>query len=476
MDTAIVWLRRDLRLDDNPALAAAARRARAVIPVWIHEPDAPRGDGTDWWLPHSLRDLDRSLRARDSRLMLRRGPAMDCLHALVAETGAGAVYWNRRYEPDEVQRDRGIFQSLRESGVEVQSFRAALLREPWELATGAGTPYRVFTPFWQAFRRAGEMPAPISRPSRIPAPARWPQSEAVEALDIDRDSTHHRRALGDHWQPGESGARTALERFLRRGLSHYAGGRDHPAEDGVSRLSPHLHFGELSPARAWKRVARRMESDPDSREGGEAWLRQLVWREFAHHVLFHFPHTPDQPMYRRWRHFPWREDHEDLLAAWREGRTGYPIVDAGMRELWETGWMHNRVRMLVASLLVKNMRVPWQSGAAWFLETLVDADLANNTLGWQWCAGCGADAAPYFRIFNPFTQSRRFDPEGRYIRRWLPELAALPARYRHAPHEAPESVLADASLRLDHHYPRPVIDYADSRREALAAAEKARGR
>ncbi|MDQ2070224.1 cryptochrome/photolyase family protein [Natronospira bacteriovora] len=477
MKTLILWFRRDLRLSDNPALRAAVDVAETVIPVFIHAPEeegqwAP-GEAARWWQHESLASLADRLAESGSRLILRRGSTREVLADLLAETGAEGVYWNRLYEPALVERDRSIKQWLRAEGHEARSFQAALLVEPWAMRTGKGEPYRVFTPFWRAFGKRGSPRSPRRKPGTLRPATNWPRSESLQALGLLPAVRWYPR-LASCWQPGEAGAEAALTRFLDRGLSSYHEDRDRPAVDGISRLSPHLHHGELSPFQAWQRVSERLAAQAALTQGGEAWLRELVWREFAHHVLFEFPHTPEAPLYERWADFPWREDHQPLLRAWQRGETGYPIVDAGMRELWHSGFMHNRVRMVAASLLVKNIRAPWLAGARWFWDTLVDADLANNTMGWQWSAGCGADAAPYFRIFNPFTQSRRFDGDGAYIRRWLPELARLPDKALHAPHEAEASLLQAAGVRLGKDYPRPVVDYRESRAAALAAAKQLR--
>lgn len=475
MQSLLLWFRRDLRLSDNPALRAAVDRARTVIPVYIHAPEeegdwAP-GAASRWWLHESLRALQAELASKGSRLIIRAGPTREALAALLAETGADGVVWNRLYEPAVVDRDRRIKQWLRHEGYRAESFRGALLVEPWEMRTGKGQPYRVFTPFWRALARRGDPAAPLPRPRILRPPDGWPLSEPLEGLDLP-PRVRWDRKLARHWTPGEGGAAAAVDRFLEGAMGRYDEGRDRPGEDGVSRLSPHLHFGEISPHQAWHRVQSRVAGEAAVAAGGQAWLRQLAWREFAHHVLFEFPHSADRPLYERWQAFPWRESHGAMLRAWQRGETGYPLVDAGMRELWETGYMHNRVRMVAASLLVKNIRAPWQLGARWFWDTLVDADLANNSMGWQWSAGSGADAAPYFRIFNPFTQSRRFDPAGRYIRRWVPELAGLPDRDIHAPHEAKPMVLEAAGVRPGRDYPLPVVDYRRSREEALAAARE----
>lgn len=477
MQSVLLWFRRDLRLADNPALRAALEDAETVIPVYIHAPEeegdwAP-GAASKWWLHESLSALADELADQGSRLVIRHGPSASTLVRLLAETGAGGVYWNRLYDPAPVARDRGIKQELREAGYRAESFRGALMVEPWELRTGQGEPYRVFTPFWRAFAKRGDPVAPLPSPRTLRPPGRWPDSGSIESLGL-LPRVRWDRKFRHYWTPGEAGAAAALDRFLDGPVADYADGRDQPGDDGVSGLSPHLHFGEISPHQAWHQVQSRIAGDAAAAAGGQAWLRQLVWREFAHHILFAFPHSADEALYSRWSRFPWREKHESMLAAWQRGETGFPIVDAGMRQLWETGYMHNRVRMIAASLLVKNIRAPWQKGARWFWDTLVDADLANNSMGWQWSAGSGADAAPYFRIFNPFTQSRRFDPAGHYIRRWVPELAGLPDKPIHAPHEAPARVLGEAGLRLGRDYPEPVVDYRQSRAEALEAARKMR--
>lgn len=464
MKLAIFWFRRDLRLTDNPGLCAALEAAEVVLPVYLSTPEdegdwAPGGAGR-WWLHQSLAALDKALRTRGSRLVMRSGTAANALAKLVADTGAEGVFWNRLYEPALVERDTAIKSRLREEGVEAHSFKAALLHEPWELATGKGDPYRVFTPFWKAALQRSEPALPIAAPQDLKAPARWPADQALGELGL-MPAIRWYDGLASAWTPGEAGALVRLDDWCEARLGDYAAERNRPDHDGTSALSPHLHHGELSPRQAWHAGnARRGEL---SEAGIESWLRELGWREFAHHVLFHFPGTPTEPMYERYSAFPWREDHEELAEAWRRGRTGIPIVDAGMRQLWETGWMHNRVRMIAASLLVKNIRAPWQVGARWFWDTLVDADLANNTLGWQWTAGSGADAAPYFRIFNPVIQGGKFDPRGDYVRRWVHELADVSADRIHQPSDS-----------LAPGYPGPIVDLKKSRQEALAALQQVR--
>lgn len=468
---SIVWFRSDLRLEENPALAAALGRGGPVVPlfVWAPEEESPWAPGaaSRWWLHHSLAALDRSLRERRSRLLLRKGPSEAALRKLARETGAGALFWNRRYEPAVIERDRRIEESFRRTGIEVSSHNGSLLAEPWEIETKTGKPYRVFTPFWKAMLERPEPMETAGAPARIPPPRPRPASLDLGDLgllpEIDRAA-----GMRGAWTPGEEGAKESLRRFLKEGAEEYDGERDRPDRTGTSRLSPHLHFGEISPRRVWAHARRAAARRRTKRLDPVPWLRQIAWREFAHHLLFHFPHTPEKPLREAFARFPWRRGKREL-RAWEKGRTGYPIVDAGMRELRSTGWMHNRVRMIAASFLTKDLLIPWQEGARWFWETLVDADLANNTLGWQWTAGCGADAAPYFRVFNPVSQGERYDPEGAYVRRWVPEIAALPDRYVHRPWEAPEEVLEGAGVRLGMIYPKPMVDHGEARGAALAA-------
>jgi len=464
MTHALVWLRRDLRLDDQPALRAALEAGHVPVPVYVHAPEeegrwAP-GAASDAWLHRSLAALDADLRARGSRLLLRRGPSEAALQALVRETGAVAVYWNRRYEPATQPRDAAIKRGLREAGVEATSFNGSLLFEPWELATGQGTPYKVFTPFWRKALAHWRLPACWAAPARLPSPPAL-AGEALDALAL-APSRDWDRGFWSHWQPGEAGARDMLQAFTDGALQGYREQRDLPDRTGTSRLSPHLHFGEIAP---WRIVAALQAPGRAAALAADrdAYIRELGWREFAHHLLHHFPRTPTHNLDARFDRFTWAPLDARVLRAWRHGRTGIPIVDAGMRELWATGYMHNRVRMIVASLLCKQLRQHWRVGARWFWDTLVDADLANNTLGWQWVAGTGADAAPYFRIFNPVAQALRFDPSARYITRWVPELAALPMAQRFAPWEHPQALAALAPS-----YPvQPVVDLAQGRAQAL---------
>ncbi len=477
----LLWFRQDLRLQDNAALAAAVARGGPVIPVYVLDDESEGawrpGGASRWWLHHSLAALDEALRGRGSRLVLRIGAAADAIPALREETGAGAVYWNRRYEPASIARDRALKAHLGSDGVEAKSFNAALLFEPHTIANKQGKPFQVFTPYWRHC-----LTLPVNAPADafegdLPAPGRWPRSETVDDLRL-LPRLPWADAFPQHWRPGEAGAQAQLAHFVREAVHAYDDERNRPDRPGTSRLSPHLHFGELGPRQVWaavKALGRERGTFPAS-NGARVFLSEIGWREFAHHLLFHFPDTPEEPLRAEFAAFPWAKDPGGRrLRAWQRGRTGYPIVDAGMRELWATGWMHNRVRMIVASFLVKHLRLPWNEGAAWFWDTLVDADLAANTLGWQWSAGCGADAAPYFRIFAPVLQGQKFDPDGVYVRRWVPELAKLPDKFLHAPWTAPAEVRAYAGVDLGETYPEPIVDHAEARAEALAAFKQLRG-
>lgn len=472
MTTAIVWFRNDLRVADHPALHHAAASGARVLPVYIHAPEelAPwqPGSASRWWLHHSLHALRETLARLGATLVIRRGASADCLRQLAGESGAREVHWNRAYEPAAAQRDRVVTEQLTAAGIACRPHHAALLFEPGSVLAQTGRPYQVFTPFWHACQRQAASPTPLGSPHALPPPAGRFDTLTVDALGL-LPSLPWYTGLHDTWRPGESAAHQRLQAFCQSALADYPHWRDFPDRPGTSRLSPYLHFGEITPQQiTWtlRDYAQRAEH-PGIVRAVEAVLRQLVWREFAHHILHHFPHTADAPLNPRFRDFPWRHDPA-LLRAWQLGHTGVPIVDAGMRQLWQTGWMHNRVRMLVASFLVKNCRIHWREGARWFWDTLIDADLANNSLNWQWVAGCGADAAPYHRIFNPVLQGEKFDRNGRYVRRWLPELAALPDRWLHQPWLAPRAELAAAGVQLGRDYPEPVVDLAATRRQALA--------
>jgi len=470
---SIVWFRQDLRLADNPALAAAVSAGGPIIPLYIFAPEEEGswipGAASSWWLHQSLKSMAEDFRGGGSSLLFRKGPAETVLRELVRETGAAAVFWNRRYEPACIVRDSAVKEALRRNAVRAESFNSSLIFEPWDLKTQAGGPYQVFTPFWKAARRRTAPPLPREAPKTWRIFPGKLASLALEDFHLE-PKVPWDGGLREAWEPGEKGAQHELDRFLDSGLLDYPEKRDRPAVAGTSRLSPHLHFGELSPRQVWQALQQRASQDrrPGIQRGTEGYLRQLGWREFAYHLLYHFPETVDRPLRKEFERFPWKRDPESL-RAWQRGQTGYPIVDAGMRELWKTGWMHNRVRMIVASFLVKDLLQPWQEGARWFWDTLVDADLANNTLGWQWTAGCGADAAPYFRIFNPVSQGEKFDSKGGYVRRWVPELAKLPDEFLHRPWEAGLELLNKSGVFLGENYPYPIVDHAAARALALHA-------
>ena len=477
----LLWFRQDLRLQDNPALGAAIARGGPIVPVFILDDEGerrwPMGGASRWWLHYSLASLDQSLRERGSQLVLARGESEKVLHDLARQLKAGAVFWNRRYEPAVIARDKTIKAGLAEAGLEVKSFNAALLHEPHTITNKSGGPFQVFTPYWRHC-----LTLPVTEPLKLSsgpfsAPTKWPRSLALEDLGL-LPRLPWAGGLRETWTPGETGALKRLRQFAARAMEDYSDTRNFPGRDGTSMLSAWLHFGELSPRQVWAAVQAKSKDSgvfPPSK-GAAVFLSEVGWREFAHHLLFHFPHTPEKPLRADFERFPWAADPEGVkLRAWQRGRTGYPIVDAGMRQLWHTGWMHNRVRMIVASFLVKHLRLSWTHGAAWFWDTLVDADLASNTLGWQWSAGCGADAAPYFRVFAPVLQGLKFDGSGDYVRRWVPELAKLPAENIHAPWEAPLHVLAEAGVVLGEDYPHPIVDHAKARAEALAAFKDLRG-
>lgn len=474
--TSIVWFRNDLRLADNPALSHAVTDSDTTLPVFIWDPDGEgdwaAGAASRWWLHHSLTDLTDSLEQRGARLVIRTGNSGRILAELIETTGADLVVWNRRYEPAVIERDRQIKQSLQESGCRVETFNGSLLREPWEVETGQGDPYRVFTPFWKSVKGTLDDVEPLEAPDAIPSPEDWPESLQVDDLELlptiawDAEFYHT-------WIPGESGAQRSLDEFLSYRMPDYADGRNRPDKTSTSELSPHLHFGEISPRQIYSAV-NHSNLNGHTRKSADVFLNEVGWREFAYHLLYHFPSTTDQPLREAFEQFPW-EESASALRAWQKGRTGFPIVDAGMRQLWAIGWMHNRVRMIVGSFLTKDLLQPWQQGARWFWDTLVDADLANNTFGWQWVSGCGADAAPFFRVFNPVLQGEKFDPDGDYVRMWVPELAEMPSKWIHKPWSAPDWVLDEARVVLGETYPEPIVDHGEARKAALAAYEHIKG-
>jgi deoxyribodipyrimidine photo-lyase len=461
----IVWFRQDLRLADNPALAAAARSGCPLIPLYILDDSGewPLGGASRWWLHHSLASLKHDLAQRGAPLVLRRGDSAVELRKLIAETGAQAVYWNRIYEPHAVARDTALKTGL---GIPVHTFNASLLREPWDVKSGAGTHFKVFTPFYRALKRDLTHTDNCAAPERLAGVATPIASGDIGAWALTPMKPNWAAEFPAHWTPGEAGALARLDAFLNGALKGYANSRDVPGIPATSRLSPHLQFGEISPWRVWSAAESAIAVTDLDREKFQA---ELAWREFSHHLLFHEPRLPVDNLRKEFDAFPWTSNSEIAFRAWTRGQTGVPIVDAGMRELWATGWMHNRVRMIAASFLVKNLMIDWRLGARWFWDTLADASLANNSASWQWVAGSGADAAPFFRIFNPVIQGQKFDAAGDYVRRWVPEIARLPHANVHAPWDAGASIRAAAGVDLGVTYPQPIVDLAASRNRALQA-------
>jgi deoxyribodipyrimidine photo-lyase len=464
--SVIYWFRRDLRLADNPALVDAIAAGGPIIPVFILDDDDAGSFGVGaaarWWLHHSLTALDAALRDKRSRLILRRGSAPSVMAELIDQTGATRVVASRRVEPWARAQEKSVAMIAARHGAGVQWCSYSLLHDPAAMRTLSGGPYKVFTPFWKSLQRGmASVSRPLPAPESVPGPDRWPVSDPLDAWGLRPSQPDWAAGFDACWVPGEAGAQARLQTFLSQALTSYGDRRDFPAYPATSGLSAALHFGEISPLTVWHQ-GQRWSGSP----GLEKFLSELAWREFCAHLLFHFPDLPQHPLRAEFSDFPWESD-AGLLQTWQKGQTGYPIVDAGMRQLWQTGWMHNRVRMIVASFLVKDLLLPWQDGQAWFWNTLVDADLANNAAGWQWVSGCGADAAPYFRVFNPVRQGVQFDPQGAYVRRWCPELADLPDDCIHAPWEAPPLVLLQAGIRLGETYPVPVVDHAAARNRAL---------
>ena len=448
----IVWFRRDLRLADNPALHAAVETGAPIIPVFVLD-ETPEvrspGAAARCWLDKSLRALAKDLETRGSRLVLRRGEAGRILRDLATETGA-TVIWNRLYDPGVTDRDAGLKAELG-----AKSCNGGLLLDPWSVKTKTGGPYKVFTAFWNSARDQVDVGAALPAPSKLKAPEHWPTSDDLNGWNLHPHKPDW--STGFDWTPGEAAAMARLKAFVKGGLADYPRGRDRPGEDGSSRLSPYLHWGEIGPRQVWRAV----EAAGAPRDAAETFLAELGWREFNHQLLYHQPDFETVNFKPQFDRLHWRDAPREL-AAWKRGMTGYPIVDAGMRQLWATGWMHNRVRMIVGSFLVKDLLIDWREGERWFWDALVDADSANNAGNWQWVAGSGADASPFFRIFNPVTQGRRFDPDGAYVRRWIPELAGVAREHLHAPWEAGGAA----------GYPPPIVDHGEARDRALKAYKR----
>jgi len=471
---SLLWLDNDLRIHDHEALRAALADPGPVLPVFVWAPEtlgdwAP-GAASRWWLHHSLQALQAQLADRGAGLHLAQGDPGQRLRELAEAVDADTVHWTRRLGPERTRRDERVRQVLAEASLDVHVHDGRILHDPAEVETTSGGPYRVFTPFWDRFQAEVHVPRPQPAPEAIATPSSVPGG--CELVDLDLLPTPDwAHGLRETWRPGEAGAHQRLATVVDDRLDAYLEARDRPDVEGTSRLSPHLAWGEISPRAVWWRVKDAILDGAVDPEAARGFLRQVGWREFGYHLIHHFPQTPTEPLREKYENLPWRQA-PDELERWRRGRTGFPLVDAGLRQLWHEGWIHNRVRMVVAAFLAKHLLLPWQEGAEWFWDTLVDADLANNTLGWQWAAGCGADAQPFFRMFNPMTQGEDHDPDGVYVRRWVPELADLPDEYLNRPWEAPPEVLAQADVELGEDYPEPIVDHGEARARAQSAYDR----
>src|SRR6056297_1074334 len=460
----LLWLRRDLRLSDHPALCAAIARGGPVIPLFILDPlTEGLGAAPKWRLGLSLADLAQRLDAMGSRLILRRGAALEVLRDLVRETGAGAVYWSRAYDPDSVARDKNVKAGLKADGVDAQSHLGHLLFEPWSVETKTGGFYKVYTPYWKALRDR-DVPAPVAAPKHIPAPDTWPQSDDLSDWGLGDAMNRGAAVCRPYQRVGEEAAMGRLGWFTGDAIADYYTQRDLPSEDGTSGLSENLALGEVSPGRCWHAGLRAMQ---DGKPGAETWLKELVWREFAYHLAWHTPRIVRDNWREEWDAFPWNTDETDTkVVAWKQGRTGIPFVDAAMREMYVTGKMHNRARMIVASYLTKHLLSHWRIGQKWFEECLTDWDPASNAMGWQWAAGSGPDATPYFRVFNPETQATKFDPDGTYLHRWIAEGQGRPSQTALSYFDA---IPRSWGLQPDDAYPDAVVGLKEGRAKALDA-------
>ena len=471
---AIFCFRNDFRLEDNPALSEAINQGFEIIPVFIYEPKSSQnlqpGGASRWWLNQSILDIDKSLKALGGRLIIKKGNTLSMMKLLVNEVSPSAVFWNRRYLKEEIDIDNECQKILGTMGVKVNSFQASLLVEPWETKNKEGNPFKVYSPFWKSIkdRNFQKVEKFDKNNIRFCKSLNLIKSDPIESLNLVSRKYDWHNAFNKYWDVSEMTAHSILDNFIANEANDYGVDRDYPSINGTSCLSPYLKWGQISP----KQIVQAINANLDpSKKGPHTFIKEIYWREFAYYVMYHFPHTINSPLQEKYSNFPW-DFSKATLHSWQKGMTGYPIVDAGMRQLYETGWMHNRVRMIVASFLVKHLLHSWVHGAKWFLDTLVDADPASNTLGWQWSGGCGADAAPYFRIFNPMIQGMKFDSNGSYVSKWVPELSNLPAKFIHQPWEADSKVLKQYGVILGESYPKPIIDHSFGRERALAALSK----
>lgn len=464
----IVWFRRDLRLSDHLPLTAAIKKHKetgaAILPLYVLDNHSPNitnyGSASLWWLHHSLDCLSKSLKKKGAKLLLRSGPAVDVIRELIGELNVENIYFHHSVLPGEGDLETELAEICEEKQIECKRFKGELLFTPKDIKTGGNTPYKVFTPFWRACLEQSQPTKPIPAPKTIPDPKQLPKSETLASWQLLPTNPDWAAEFNELWQPGDEHVKKTVDKFIKGPIGSYKKMRDYPAIQGTSKISPFLAFGNISIRELWHKV--------DGHEGADFYQRELGWREFCYHLISHWPEIIKEPFQEKFKNFTW-EENEEFLKAWQQGNTGYPIIDAAMRQLWQTGWMHNRLRMVVGSFLVKNLRLHWHHGADWFWDTLLDADLANNTGGWQWVAGTGADAAPYFRIFNPVTQSEKFDKDGDFIRKFVPELSNMPKKYIHNPSSAPKEVLKDAGVTLGKTYPKAIVDLKRSRQIALDA-------
>ncbi len=466
---AIVWFRQDLRFRDNPALHHAAKNHENLFAVYIYSPGDqgkwPAGSSAKWWLQESLTSFAKQIQDRRGNLHIAEGSAKDILIDLCQKENISAIYCNRCYEPCLLKQEKVLKEAFAKKEISLHVFDGNMLLPPHRLRTKEENVYQVYTPFWKALEKES-----IEHPLPIPYNLRFEKFSA-KSLPIQKlalNPSWNLKQIPKVWKPGEEAAQNKFRYFLHNKIEDYKKLRDYPAEEGTSRLSPHLHLGEISPKEIWHKIMEETQENPS--KSASCYLQELVWREFSYYLLVHFPDTPEKNLKPQFDSFPW-EKNQRLLKAWQKGETGVPIVDAAMKQLWETGWMHNRLRMIVGSYLIKDCFIHWLEGAKWFWDTLVDADLASNTMGWQWVAGCGADAAPFFRVFNPYTQAGKFDSSGDFIRKYLPQLKKLPDEHLYDPSKAPEEVLRDAGVQLDDNYPRKIVDHDVARKKALEAFE-----